>query len=260
MMAPLEAIPIPASKESARFDLYNTILGAISDAGEELKGGDILVLSSKYVSVSLGRVVQMSDVVASQDAVELSRAYRLDERTAEMILRESDQILGGMYGFILASIGGIIAPNAGIDRSNAEDDTLILYPDDAGGVAEELRRKIFMGMSIHTGVIISDSRLMPARVGTTGVAIACAGMEPVMDMRSEPDLNGVPLKVTRQATADSLASIANHTMGEGAESIPIVIIRNSGARLTDRRVGIREMTVPYEQCVYIRSRMFIREI
>ena len=68
-------------------------------------------------------------------------------------------------------------------------------------------------LNLHVGIIIVDSRLMPARIGTTGVAIACAGIEPTKDLRGEKDLDGNPLKVTFQATADNLASIANSVLG-----------------------------------------------
>ena len=43
----------------------------------------------------------------------------------------------------------------------------------------------------------------------------------------EKDLDGNPLKVTFQATADNLASIANHKMGEGDDLHPIAIVRDS---------------------------------
>ena len=94
---------------------------------------------------------------------------------------------------------------------------------------------------------------MPSRIGTVGVAIACAGFEPVDDLRGEKDLDGNPLKVTFQATADNLASIANHKMGEGSESQPLAIIRDSECNLTSRNISNNEMTVSHEQCVYVRG-------
>ena len=94
---------------------------------------------------------------------------------------------------------------------------------------------------------------MPSRVGTIGVAIACAGIEPVSDRRAEKDLDGNPLKVTFQAVADNLASIANHKMGEGSESQPFAIIKNSGAKITDRKISKNEMAISHDQCVYIRG-------
>jgi F420-0:gamma-glutamyl ligase len=106
---------------------------------------------------------------------------------------------------------------------------------------------------VHVGIIIVDSRLMPARVGTTGVAIACSGIEPVEDLRSQKDLDGNPLKVTFQAVVDNLATIANHKMGEASESKPIAIVRDSGAKLTDRRIKPNEVAVSHDQCVYVRG-------
>jgi len=98
-----------------------------------------------------------------------------------------------------------------------------------------------------------DSRLMPVRIGTSGVAISCAGIEPVLDMRSEKDLDGNPLKVTFQAVVDNLATIANHKMGEGAESKPFAIIRDSGAKLTDRKINPTETAISPDLCVYVRG-------
>ena len=94
---------------------------------------------------------------------------------------------------------------------------------------------------------------MPARVGTVGVAIACSGLEPVKDLRGEMDLHGNPLKVTFQATADNLASIANHKMGEGSELQPIAIIRDSQCELTSRIISHNEMAISHDQCVYVRG-------
>ena len=94
---------------------------------------------------------------------------------------------------------------------------------------------------------------MPARVGTIGVAIACSGLEPVKDLRGQHDLDGNPLKVTFQATADNLASIANHKMGEGSESQPIAIVRDSECKLTSRKIESTEMAISHEECVYVRG-------
>jgi len=146
-----------------------------------------------------------------------------------------------------------MAPNAGIDKSNAKKGKAILYPTNPYLIAEQIRRKIFLKSLIHVGIILVDSRLMPARIGTSGVAISCAGVEPVLDMRSKKDLDGNPLKVTFQAVVDNLATIANHKMGEGAESKPFAIVRNSGAKLTDRKINSSEMAIAPEQCVYVRG-------
>jgi F420-0:gamma-glutamyl ligase len=94
---------------------------------------------------------------------------------------------------------------------------------------------------------------MPARVGTTGVAIACAGVEPLSDIRGKKDLYGNPLKVTFQAVADNLASIANLKMGEGSDSTPFAVIKNAEVTITDRKIDPEEMAISHEQCVYVRG-------
>ncbi len=245
--------PITAKKQQGMFDLYDAIMDSLKLNKMDLKEGDVLVISSKYVSFSQGRLVSLDSVIPSNDGLSLAKKYQLQPKIAEIVLRESDFVFGGITGFVITSSDDIMAPNAGIDKSNAKDGTVILYPMNPYLIAEELKRKIFLEKLIHVGIIFVDSRLMPARVGTTGVAIACAGIEPVLDMRAKKDLDGNPLKVTFQAVVDNLASIANHKMGEGAESKPIAIVRDSGAKLTDRKINANEMAISHDQCVYVRG-------
>lgn len=247
----LSVIPIRVEKKQTSFDLYQSIIDSLNDV--ILESGDVLVISSKYISNSQNRLIDLEKVRPSADALALSKKYQMGSRFSEVILRESDSIFGGIAGFVLTSSDNILAPNAGIDKSNVKKGTVILYPDNPYLIAEQLRRKVLLNLGASVGVIIVDSRLMPTRIGTSGVAIACAGFEPVQDMRAQKDLDGNPLKVTLQATADNLATIANHKMGEGSESTPIAIVRNSGARLTARKISPTEMAISSDLCVYVRG-------
>ena len=249
----LRVIPLKAEYKKSKFDLFDELSKTFSDNKILLENGDVIVISSKYIANSQGRILDANSVSTSDYADYLSKRFRMKSEFIEVVLRESDKIFGGVSGFLITSSDNILAPNAGIDKSNSNGTRLILYPENPYNVAENIKRKIFFKHSVHVGVIIVDSRLMPARVGTIGVAIACSGLEPVKDLRGEKDLDGNPLKVTFQATADNLASIANHKMGEGSESQPIAIVRNSTARLTDRKIDHNEMTVSEEQCLYIRG-------
>lgn len=249
----LSIFPLETPREEGSFDLFAALQGALSSNGMELISGDIVVVSAKYVSISQGRTVSMDGIRVSRRGRSLARQFRMKPVMGEMVVREADYVAGGIPGFVLAGASGIMAPNAGIDTSNARRGTAILYPADPSGVAERLRRKAFLETGAVVGTILSDSRLMPGRVGTTGVAVACAGMEPVTDMRGDPDLDGSPLKVTFGAVADSLASAANHTMGEGAQSRPFAIARGSGARLSGGAVPGRDIAVEPEACVYVRG-------
>ncbi|MCH8323789.1 MAG: coenzyme F420-0:L-glutamate ligase [Thaumarchaeota archaeon] len=244
---------IKAERQTKKFDIFEVMETTLQKNKISLQNGDVLVISSKYVSNSQGRIIDLENVNVSKDGIELSEKFQIKPKIAEAIIRESDVIFGGISGFVITSSDNIMAPNAGIDKSNAEKGKVILYPEDPYLVAEQIRRKIFLKHLVHVGIIIVDSRLMPARVGTTGVAISCAGIEPVNDMRAEKDLNGNPLKVTFQAVVDNLASIANHKMGEGSESKPFAIIRNSDAKLTDRKINPNELAVSHDQCVYVRG-------
>ena len=249
----LTVIPLKAKRQNGNFVLFDELTKILSENKILLKNGDIIVISSKYISNSQGRILNTSDIITSENSIQISKKFKIKPKFAEVILRESDKIFGGVSGFVITSSENILAPNAGIDKSNSEGTEFILYPENPYQVAENLKRKIFFGFDIHVGIIIVDSRLMPARVGTIGIAIACAGFEPVKDLRGEKDLNGNPLKVTFQATADNLASIANHKMGEGSESQPIAIIRNSRSQLTSRRISHDEMAISHESCVYVRG-------
>lgn len=235
------------------FDLFGTLVDLLQRSQIKLENGDVLVISSKYVANSQGRLIEYEKVIPSQESRTLAIKFHLNPQIAEIILRESDMVFGGVPGFVITSSDNILAPNAGIDKSNAQKGKLILYPVDVYQIAELLRRKIFLKFSVHIGILIIDSRLMPARVGTTGVAIACAGIEPLSDIRGQKDLYGNPLKVTFQAVADNLASIANLKMGEGSDSTPMAIIKNSDAIITDRKITQHEMAISHDQCVYIRG-------
>ena len=249
----LTVIPLTGEKKDDKFHFFKELKKILKNSRVLIKNEDVIVISSKFISNSQGRVLEISNSKICDKAKEIAKKFNSNENFMEIVFRESDEIVGGVAGFVMSTTDGILAPNAGIDKSNSKGTKIILYPNEPYKIAEELKRKIFLELNLHVGIIIVDSRLMPARIGTTGVAIACAGIEPTKDLRGEKDLDGNPLKVTFQATADNLASIANHEMGEGNDLHPIAIVRDSDCKLTDRKIIPEEMIIPYEQCVYIRS-------
>ena len=220
--------------------------------GAELRDGDVLVISSKFVAISEGRVVDLGSVSPSALAVEESRKLGMSPELCELVIRESDEVVGGVTGFMLALKEGLLTPNAGIDKSNVEHGKVVLYPRDpvesAAAVAEGLRFR----RGVHVGVVLSDSRLTPTRKGTIGVALAASGVEAIVDLRGRPDLFGNVLKVTSQAVADDLCSGAQVVMGEADESVPIVLVRGLGTR-SGSDYPMSSFAVDPEQCVYMRS-------
>jgi coenzyme F420-0:L-glutamate ligase len=149
----------------------------------------------------------------------------MDERLCELILRESDLILGGIPGFLLTSHEGLLTPNAGIDKSNVEHGMVALYPRRPESSARRIRDALRFDLGIDIGVVICDSRLMPSRRGTVGVALAAVGFRAIVDVRGKDDLFGNVLRVTSQALADDLSSSAQLLMGESDEATPMVLIR-----------------------------------
>jgi coenzyme F420-0:L-glutamate ligase / coenzyme F420-1:gamma-L-glutamate ligase len=245
----LEILPISVSLKTSKFNLFKSL----NSSKFKFRDNDILVISSKYVSMSEGSVKRLDSVKVTGRALELASKYHMNAKLVELVIRESDYILEGIPGFLLAIKEGIIAPNAGIDKSNIPSGFVILYPRQPFKTAENLRQKFLLHLEVKVMVIIADSRLMPTRIGTTGIAIACAGFEPVEDERGKIDLFGNVLKVTLKAVADSLATIGVSAMGESNESIPAIIIRNTKVIATDRKLSWHDMAVDAAEDIYIRS-------
>ncbi|MGI9566621.1 MAG: coenzyme F420-0:L-glutamate ligase [Nitrosopumilus sp.] len=249
----LTVLSLLAERKEEKFNVFEALLKTLKKNEVELQEGDVIVISTKYISNSQGRVIELDKVRTSSESAKISKKFKLKPEVAEIIIRESDKVFGGIGGFVITSSDNILAPNAGIDKSNAKKGRVILYPKNPYLIAEQIRRKVFLNQLTHVGVILADSRLMPARIGTSGIAVACAGIEPVLDMRAKKDLDGNPLKVTFQAVVDNLATIANHKMGEGAESKPFAIVRNSGTKLTNRKIDPSETAISPDLCVYVRG-------
>jgi coenzyme F420-0:L-glutamate ligase/coenzyme F420-1:gamma-L-glutamate ligase len=243
----VEILPIRIGTKKGRFDLY----GSLQDF--DYKEHDILIISSKFVSMSEGAIVDLSKVRVSKKARVLAAKCYMEPKMAELVLRESDYIVKGVPGFLLAVRDGMIAPNAGIDKSNVPKGYAILYPRDPFGTAEKLREKFLKERGLRVGIVLADSRLMPTRIGTTGVAIACAGFEPVDDLRGRKDLFGNVLKVTFKAVADGLATMGVAVMGESDESTPAAVVRGAKITWSDKKFSWKDMAVSPSQDIYLRG-------
>jgi len=247
----LTLTPVVVRPKSPRFDIVSLIEEKL---GVHLRDGDILVISSKFVAVSEGRVVKLGSVRAGQRARQLAAGNRMDERLCELVLRESDEIVGGIPGFLLASKDGLLTPNAGIDKSNVKHGSVVLYPRRPELSAWRIREALRFSLGVSVGIVICDSRLSPTRRGTTGVAVASSGLEAVLDMRGRKDLFGNVLKVTSQSVADDLSSAAEILMGESDEATPIVLIRGLSRRLLrNMEYGSRRFSISMDDDVYLRS-------
>ncbi len=245
----VEILPISIKTQRSRFDLFGSLQGFV------YKHNDIVVISSKFVSMSEGSIVKLSTIKVKKRAKDLANQNHMDAKLAELVLRESEYLMPGVPGFLLAIRDGMIAPNAGIDKSNVPKGYAMLYPRDPFGTAEKLRLKFLAELGIRVGIVIADSRLMPTRIGTTGVAIGCAGFEPVEDQRGKRDLFGNILRVTFKATADVIATMGIAVMGESDESTPVAVIRGAHVIWSDRKFSWRDMAIEASEDIYLRGNM-----
>lgn len=241
----VEILPIQIGIRDGRFDLFESLQGF------NYRNQDILIISSKFVSMSEGAIVDLSKVRVGKKARALARKCKMDKKMAALVLKESDYIVKGVPGFALAIRDGMIAPNAGIDKSNVPKGYAILYPRNPFGTAEKLRQKFLTELGLRVGIVLADSRLMPTRIGTTGVAIACAGFEPVADLRGKPDLFGNILKVTLKAVADGLATMGVAVMGESNESTPVAVVRDAKVIWSDKKFSWKDMAVTPAVDIYL---------
>jgi len=235
MPAPAIALyPVPGLPlVDADTDLAAVIATAVSESGLQPQNGDVIAVAQKIVSKAEGCLVNLNDITPSAEARELVRGGEKDARLAELILRESRRVVRHNADVIIVEHRlGIVLANAGIDRSNVtgDEEIVLVLPEDPDASAALLKRSLEEFFGVRLGVIITDSVGRPWRLGTTGIAIGCAGLTTLTDMRGQVDMFGRVLQVAEVATADCIAGAAALIMGEGAEAMPVVLIRGVDAR------------------------------
>jgi coenzyme F420-0:L-glutamate ligase len=216
-------------------NITDRLISALGDAGcNSFRDGDIVVLAESMVATAEGRLVLLDSITPSGKARELARKYVMDPREAEIVLRESDEIVGGIPGFLLCMKGGTLLPNAGVDNSNAPHGYIVPLPANPDASAERIRKEIREWSGADVGVIIADSRVHPMRSGCCGIAIGCAGIPAVLDIPQRSDFYGINLPKEQLAVADCIASAAELVMGESDEGIPGALVRGLGLPVSNR--------------------------
>ena len=202
-------------------------LGLLLSEHARLQSGDVVVIAQKVVSKSEGRLIDLNDVAASEEAVQIAArlAARPDPRMVQVVLDESVRILRSERTLITETRHGYVAANAGVDHSNVgARDTLTLLPVDPDASAERVRLRLKQLTQKDMGVIISDTFGRPWRLGIVNVALGIAGLPALIDLRGTVDDDGAPLRATVLAIADDIAGSAGLVMGKTRRT-PAVIVR-----------------------------------
>ncbi len=230
----IAVLPIPGLPMIQPGDDLGALLGdAIDAARVGVKPGDVLAVCQKVVSKAEGAVVALADVVPSSFAEQLASRTEggKDPRAMEVVLRETNRIVRMDRGHVICETRhGWVCANAGVDESNGVDTgVLTLLPPDADASAERLRAALAARFGVALAVVVTDTFGRPWREGLVEVALGCAGMDPLLDLRGRADLAGRTLHHTVVALADEVAAAAGLVM-EKDSAVAAALVR--GVRYT----------------------------
>jgi coenzyme F420-0:L-glutamate ligase/coenzyme F420-1:gamma-L-glutamate ligase len=206
-LGPIQLIPVDGIGEVRPGDVLADLIAPASD----LQDGDVVVVTQKIVSKAEGRLVAIDpdDPLAHKRLVE-EESVRVLRRRGELIMSETT------HGFVCA--------NAGVDLSNIERGWCALLPVDSDRSARRIRDGLRARVGVDVGVIVSDTFGRTWRRGLTDVAIGCAGIAGIVDLRGTNDTFGREMMVTLVCVADEIAGAAELVMGK-ATGVPVAIVR-----------------------------------
>lgn len=176
--------------------------------------GDVVAITQKVVSKAEGRIVPGVD-----------RASWVARESVAVVARRGDLL-------ITRTKHGLVCANAGVDASNVAPGFLTLLPEDPDASAERLQKELVARLGLaRLGVVVTDTFGRPWRDGVVDVAIGCAGMPAVLDLRGTVDDHGTVLETTVVALADAVAAASGLVMTKTAR-VPAALIRG-----LDRAIG-----------------------
>jgi coenzyme F420-0:L-glutamate ligase/coenzyme F420-1:gamma-L-glutamate ligase len=206
-MSQIEVIPVTGLPEVRPGD----VLADLIADHVTLRAGDVVVVTQKVVSKAEDRLVEVdaNDPLSHKPLVE-RESVRVLRRRGDLVISETT------HGFVCA--------NAGVDLSNVEQGWAALLPIDPDRSARRIRDGLLARTGFEVGVVVSDTFGRAWRRGVTDVAIGCAGVAGVVDLRGTTDAYGRQLQVTEVAVADEIAAAADLVMGK-ARSVPVAVVR-----------------------------------
>ncbi len=213
-----------------------TSLGALLAHQAPLEAGDVVVVTQKIVSKAEGRVVPV-------DPADPDAKRRLAESEAARILRRRGDLV------ITETRHGFVCANSGVDLSNVEEGLAVLLPVDPDRSARGIRDAIRARGGPEVGVIISDTFGRAWRRGLVDVAIGCAGIAALVDLRGSLDGSGRLLVATEMCIADEIAGAAELVMGKAAH-VPVAIVRGVDPSWLRESSVATEIVRPYGEDLF----------
>lgn len=211
----------------------------IAAAAPWIVDGDVLVVTSKVLSKTEGRLVRSPTDPEQRDVF---RRRLIDSETVRLVAQ-----VGRTK--IVENHLGLIAAAAGVDASNVHSDEIALLPVDPDASAAALVRA-FADRGLRVGVVVTDTQGRAWRDGVTDVAIGAAGIQVLDDHRGGVDEHGNELVVTQVATGDEMAAAADLVKGK-LSAVPVAVLRGLDAPGVDTFPGGgRRLIRPYEQDLF----------
>jgi len=190
-----------------------TIEQVLGESIVDIRDNDIIVITSKIISLCEGRTVPL-DTMTKEELIKQQSTFYLDSNHSK-------------YGFTFTITNNTLIPTAGIDESNS-DGGFILWPTNPQRTANQIRKYLQNKFNLHNiGVLITDSTCSPMRRGTTGIAMAHSGYKALNKYVGKRDLFGRIFHVSYSSISGGLAAAAVVVMGEGNEQTPIAVIRDT---------------------------------
>jgi coenzyme F420-0:L-glutamate ligase/coenzyme F420-1:gamma-L-glutamate ligase len=212
---------------------------------DPLTDSDVLVVTQKVVSKAEGAIVDLTGVVAGEQATAFARRFDRDPRQIQVVLDQAVRVVRMDHGVLITETPhGFICANGGVDASNVGPgwgSVVTLLPVDPDASAASIRDAIRERFAIDVPVVVSDSFGRPWRWGIVDVAIGVSGLQPLEDLRGTPDADGRVMHATIRAVADELASAAELAFGKATRR-PAALVR--GAPFTRGEGSIREVVMP----------------
>ena len=230
----------------------------ISEAGDrQLHNGQIVAIAHKIVSKAEGAVVSLGDVKPSERAralaaeAEAATGQRRDPRAIQVVLDQSAEIIRAERGVLICRTHqGFVCANAGVDTSNAADQTLVTLPRDPDASARAIRARVYELTGARPAVLITDSFGRAWRQGQVDVAIGLAGLQPLDDWRGRADAHGMELRATMLAVADAAAAAADLARTKDSRE-PVVVIEGLERFITDEDgPGAAALVRPLEEDLF----------
>jgi dihydrofolate synthase / folylpolyglutamate synthase len=220
----MQIIPIKTNLFKEKDNLIDFVLTNIP----KLEEGDMVAVTSKIVALSQGQTAGVTD-------------------KEKEIRKVSKKVIETPWALMTLTNDGWCI-NAGVDESNANH-KLVLLPKDVFKTAESIRIKLAKYFKLKkVGVLITDTKSLPLRMGTIGRAFGYAGFEPLKSYIGKKDLFGKKSRFTKSNVADALAASAVLHMGEGDEGVPMVIIKEAPVKFSNKK-GVSLAILP-EKDIY----------